>query len=265
MRMAADMARLLDLDLFGLFVEEERLFGLASLPFAREFKPIGGGWHALDSDQLSRDLSMAAKSAERAFAEASRTLPTRCQFEVVRGSMAETIASNLRAGDIVMLAESASPFECANSELPAIADAAFRSEAAVLLVPGRVARRAGTIVAILTEPDDPSIEAAAAVAAAAKEDLIVIETFKSVGAGRAYEELLAKGTRISRVSVGRSPLRDASGIAAAFDQMRERLVVMSRNDVAIAALIAGVRQVPILVVEPRPDGTGNGHEARTAA
>jgi hypothetical protein len=69
------------------------------------------------------------------------------------------------------------------------------------------------------------------------------------------------------VSVGRSPLRDASGIAAAFDQMRERLVVMSRNDVAIAALIAGERQVPILVVEPRPDrtGNGNGHDARTAA
>ena len=56
MRLAAEMARLLQLDLFGLFVEEESLCGLAALPFVREFQLLGGGWRPLDIERLSRDL-----------------------------------------------------------------------------------------------------------------------------------------------------------------------------------------------------------------
>ena len=74
MRLAADMARLLQLDLFGLFVEEESLRGLAALPFIREFQLLGGGWRPLDVDQLSRDLETAAKNAERVFAEAVKKI-----------------------------------------------------------------------------------------------------------------------------------------------------------------------------------------------
>jgi hypothetical protein len=65
MRLAADIARHLRLELFGLFVEEESLLGLAKLPFAREFQPLGGDWRPLDVNQLSLDLQIAASNAQR--------------------------------------------------------------------------------------------------------------------------------------------------------------------------------------------------------
>ena len=38
MRHAAEMARLLDVGLTGIFVEDEAVHGLAAMPFAREFR-----------------------------------------------------------------------------------------------------------------------------------------------------------------------------------------------------------------------------------
>ena len=260
MRLAAEMARLLQLDLFGLFVEDESLLGLAALPFVREFQLLGGGWRPLDIDRLSRDLEIAAKNAERAFTEAAKTLRTTCQFEVVRGSMAETIASISRAGDIVLIAEPVNAAESATPQFFATLDAAFHSAAAVLLVPRRIARQSGAIVAIATDPDDPSIQAASAIAAAAKEELIVIET--SAGKKRISESDLAVGAKIIRLPAAQGGPADAPVIASALQQVRERLVVMTRGDHSIPIVIASMRHVPILIVEPESEKIGNGHISR---
>ena len=177
MRLAAEMAHLLQLDLFGLFVEDESLRGLAALPFVREFQLLGGGWRPLDIDRLSRDLEIAAKNAEKFFANAAKDLRTTCQFEVVRGSMAGTIASVSRAGDIVLIAEPVNAADRVTPQFFAALDAAFHSAAAVLLVPRQIVRESGAIVAIARDGDDPSIQAASAVAAAAKEELISHRNF----------------------------------------------------------------------------------------
>src|SRR3974377_992390 len=72
MRVGAELARLLELDLLGLFVKQERILDLAALPFIREFRPLDGGWRQLDFDQLSRDLEIAATNAERGFQQAGK-------------------------------------------------------------------------------------------------------------------------------------------------------------------------------------------------
>lgn len=254
MHLAAEIARLLQLDLVGLFVEEEGLLGLAALPFAREFQLLGGGWRPLDIDQLSRDLQIASKSVERDFTETAKTLQTTCQFEVVRGRMAEALASISRAGDIVLLAEPTSPAERATSQFPSVLDAVFHSAAAVLLVPSRIIRGSGAIVAIATEKDDPSIDAAKAIAAAAKEELIVIEPFRAAGRAHPSAPYAIDEIQIPRISAAKGERAPLSMIWSAMHQVRERLVVIARSDEnLLPSSIASMRHVPVLIVEPPTD------------
>jgi hypothetical protein len=246
--MAADMARLLQLDLFGLFVEEERLFGLAAMPFVREFRSIGGCWNTFDVDQLTQDLSIAARNAEKVFTEVAKTVPTAARFEVVRGTMPDIIASISGAGDIVVVAEPENPADHASAQFRAIADAAIRSQAAVLLVPERVARQTGSIVAILSSADDPCFEVAVSVAAAAKEELIVIEAFAAAEPSPRRETQVAAGVRYRRIAVAENSASIAAQLASPYPQDEERLVVMSSRDLVTPSLIGSARHVPILIV-----------------
>lgn len=226
MQLAVELADLLHLDLLGLFLEDTNLRDLANIPFAREFRPLGGGWHAIDLDQLSHEFELAARNIERMFTEAAKRLPTRSQFEVVRGPMAKTFASVSRTDDIVMIVEPMSPAERATQQFAWLVQAAFQSAATVMLVPPQIARTKGPIVAIAATPDDPSIHAAAAIAIAAKEELVVIE---------------ARGVA----------LPDPAICAQAFRQTQERLVVMTRGafEDKAASAIAAARRVPVLVIE----------------
>ena len=176
MQLAVELADLLHLDLLGLFLEDSSLRDLAGIPFSREFRPLGGGWHAIDLSRLSHDFELAARNIERKFMDAAKRLSTGCQFEIARGPMAETFASVSRSDDIVMIVEPRSPAERATQQFAWLLEGAFRSAAAVMLVPPHIARTKGPVVAIATSSDDPSILAAAAIAFAAKEELVIIET-----------------------------------------------------------------------------------------
>ena len=134
MRLAVELADLLHLDLLGLFLEDTSLRDLANIPFAREFRPLGGGWHTIELDRLSHDFELAARNIERMFTGAARHLTTRHQFEVVRGPTAKTIATISRTDDIIMIVEPMSPAERATQQFSWLMEAAFRSAAAVLLV-----------------------------------------------------------------------------------------------------------------------------------
>jgi hypothetical protein len=70
-------------------------------------------------------------------------------------------------------------------------EAAFQSDAAVMVVPARIARIAGPVVAIAIAPDDPSVGAAAAIAIAAKEDLVIIHAHEGKGDDAGVRQLAA--------------------------------------------------------------------------
>ncbi|MGA2794529.1 MAG: hypothetical protein ABSE69_13550, partial [Roseiarcus sp.] len=248
-RIAVELADLLHLELLGLFLEDKSLRDLASRPFAREFRPLDGSWRPIDIVRISQDIELAARSAERMFAEATRRLRTRSEFEAVRGPTAETIASVSRSSDIVMIVEPTSPVERATQQFLWLVEAAFRSAAAVMLVPTRVARTTGPIAAVAAAPDDPSIHAAAAIAIAAKEELIVLETYGRDSDDTRIGELATDtGLTVRRVPAVEQKLSDP----AALPQLRERLVVMARGvfEDDAALMIAATRRVPVLVVEP---------------
>ena len=253
MRLAVDLADLLHLDLLGLFLEDTSLRDLASIPFLREFRPLGGGWQAIDLDRLSRDFELAARSIERKFMGAAKRLPTAYQFEVVRGPLAKTLSSVARTGDIVMIVEPWSPVERATQQFSWLLEAAFRSATAVMLVPPHIVRTRGPVAAIVTSPDDPSLHVAAAIALAAKEELVIIETDGHDAEDAGIRKLAAAtGLTIKRIAAAGIGLVDPAACALAFRQNQERLIVMTRSALAHGAAIAisAARRVPVLVVEP---------------
>lgn len=252
-QLAVELADLLHLDLLGLFLEDSSLRDLAGIPFSREFRPLGGSWHAIDLDRLSHDFELAARSIERKFMGAAKRLPTGYQFEIARGSIVQTFASVSRTDDIVMIVEPRSPAERATQQFSWLLEAAFRSAAAVMLVPPQIARTKGPVVAIATSSDDPSIDAAAAIAIAANEELVIIEADgRDADDPRIGRVAADTGLTIKHVAAARIGLADPAACALAFRQIQERLIVMTRGAFAdtAALAIAAARRVPVLVVEP---------------
>jgi hypothetical protein len=230
---AVELSKLLGLDLCSFFAKEESLIALGGFPFAREFRPLGRGWGPIDVEQLARDLDSAAAAAQRAFFEAAEGLQPSGRFEVVSGALPEALQSVLRGGDVVIVSEPAGPMQPAFS--PSLIEAALRSTAAaVTLVPRRLVRRTGPIIAIAAQPADISIDAAGAIAAAAGERLLVLEGPESLAEIRPD-----------------SSSEPATARAARLQPLRERLIVAARgifDEVVLARLVA-TRQVPILVVQ----------------
>jgi len=256
MQLAVELADLLNLDLLGLFVEDSGLRDLASHPFAREFRPLNGGWHAIDLDHLTADLELAARSAARVFADAARRLSTKSRFEVVRGPTAQTIASFSQGGDIVLIVEPASAVERLAQQLSWSEEAALESVAAVMLVPRRVARNVGPVIAIARSPLDPSIEAAAGIAAAAKEPLVILRFDEETDDTRIQGIGAELGVPVRQIRAGASARSDAAVFSALLGGLRERLIVATRGGVdrEFSAAIAAARCVPVLVIEPLDTG-----------
>ncbi|MGZ3410975.1 MAG: hypothetical protein ACXU80_11530 [Xanthobacteraceae bacterium] len=253
MRLAAELASLLDLELLGLFLEDSSLRDLAAIPFAREIRSLGGGWHRLDTEQLSHDLDLAARNAERTFSEVAKRLQIKCQFEVVRGATTKSIAALSRTDDIVMVAEPTSAAERATGQFQWLVDAAFRSAAAVLLVPTRIVRNTGPVVAIAAAAEDPSLYVAALIANGAREKLVILDVDRIGADDPGIKELaVGLGLTIEHINATGIQLSDADTCAQAFHGLQERLVVITTNAMAhhVATSIASSRHVPVLVIEP---------------
>lgn len=252
MRLAVEFAGLLNLELLGLFLEDTRLQDLAGIPFAREFRFPGGGWHPIDFDRLSKDLELAASNAERLFANAARQLSTRWQFEVIRELTGETFGSVSRTGDIVMVVSSANPAEHATRQFARLIEAAFRSASAVMLVPPQTARKMGPIIAIAAAPNDPAIYTAAAVAIAAKEEAVIVQAYLGDAGGVVRELAAETGLKIKSITVGANVLSSPASLSSILRGLKGRLLVLTRSAAPHeAALSAGLFSgIPVLAVEP---------------
>jgi hypothetical protein len=255
-QLAVELAELLHIELLGLFLEDPSLRHLAAIPFVRELRPLEGGWRPIDLDQLTHDLDVAVRSAERSFVEAAKALTMRHQFEVIREAAAQAIASLSRSGDIVMITQPSTPAGRAIQQFSWPLKAAFQSAAAVLVVPARIGRLAGPVVAVAIESNDPSIRAAAGIAIAAREDLVVVHTHEGESDDPGVRKLAADtGLTIKHVSAGKASLSDPAAFVAALRHVEERLVVMARSTLApeLALSIASSRHVPVLVIASSVD------------
>jgi hypothetical protein len=70
----------------GVFIEDEELIGLASLPFARQVT-LGAGLEPLTRDQVEDHFLAAAERARRELATAAQQHDVKSTFEVARGPL----------------------------------------------------------------------------------------------------------------------------------------------------------------------------------
>lgn len=261
MREAAELAHLLGLDMFGVFVEDEAVHGLAALPFVRELRLPSHEWHAIDPDRVAAEFRHAAMTAKRLLDDTARGMGVTCGFEVRRGDPSGVIADLLRSNDIVVLAAPGASSEALTQSFPRSWQTATRSDASVLLLPPGVLRRRGPVVMLLGAIGLRGVRTAAQIARIAKETLVVL--------GSAAQRDAATGVARS-VGVGETRVRprDLAEITAAALQFAladqgERLLVVDREGLlpeqeTAVLRVAAARGTPVLLAGPdveerRPD------------
>jgi hypothetical protein len=250
--LAVEFASLFDLELLGLFIDDLGVRHLAAMPAARAISTFGAGWRRLDPNHAPRAVDYAAESvAERRFADIARRLARR-RFEAVRGGAAQAVAAISRAEDSLVIVPPAVAADRAAEPFASLLEAAFGSAAAVMLAPSRLARATGAVVAIAASPNDPSLEAARAIAQAAGEPLVVIDIRALAGDALRVERKRQEGEAIGRIDEG--PVDYAAEAAHhALKGLAERLTVVSRGAIRneVALRIALARGAPVLSLGPR--------------
>jgi hypothetical protein len=150
-----------------------------------------------------------------------------------------------------MVVEPVNPVERATFQFSRLTEAAVRSAAAVLLVPNKVARTSGPIVVIARSVEDPSFPVAAAIATAAKEQLIIMETQGNTLLEDGIRNLIDEfGPTIKPVVVRRMPSVDPSLFSSTMPGVKEQLVILVRGGHENLSRVALMRGVPVLLVEP---------------
>ena len=112
MRHAAEMARLLDVGLTGIFVEDEAVHGLAAMPFAREFRLPSHDWQPIDPARIAEAFRHEAAAVQRSMDLEARGCGVACAFEVRRGDPFGSVGELLQPADMIVLAEPASAANC---------------------------------------------------------------------------------------------------------------------------------------------------------
>jgi nucleotide-binding universal stress UspA family protein len=106
---AAHMAKRLQAELTGLFVEDVNLFKLAQHSFVREVNLATRVGRSLDLETLERELKTQAAMARRALEQAARQLQIPWSFRVTRGVVeTELVAAALEA-DLIALGKAIRP------------------------------------------------------------------------------------------------------------------------------------------------------------
>lgn len=252
---AAEFARLLGLELLGIFVEDEAVHALAGLPFAREFKLPAHEWGAIEADRIAAEFRYAAMSAQRMLLRTAEALGVTSAFEVLRGDPTTSVTLRSRPGDIVVFAEPRVA-ERSTRSFARLWRAALNSPASLLLIPFRLSQRRGSVAAVVTRRADPVLRTAARIASAAGEDLLLLIPAR----GRSLaEEAIATAKSLGlahrRVGTRTLPVASTEGILHALADCPERIVVLDRtaltgSDEAVFALAARCG-VPVLIVESR--------------
>lgn len=260
MRTAAEIAQLLDLSMHYLFIEDEAVFALAELPFAREIQLATHSWSALTTEAVEADVRQASMECRRLMNEIIRDIGVQSAFEVLRGDPAACIVAACRAGDIIAVSEGATSAQPVTHSLTRLHAGAREAAASILLMPPRLRTRTGAIVALLTDDRDPALSLACRLAMTANEALVIVlpeQPLTTTGSeeGRtAMARAEAMGLPSAHISCQILARLSMDDILHALFGTQERLIVMARaSPVATAASrLAAARRVPVLLIGSDP-------------
>jgi hypothetical protein len=249
MKAAADLAEFLHIDFLGTFVADPSFRALAGLSSVREWRDLDQGWQAIDTAQIERDIEYAISLARRNFAESVGSRRLKTSFDVITEPRA--MSSLIRAGDIVAIIEPTHPGERITRQFIGLLNATFDTAAAILVVPKRIVRLTGSIMAMAAGPEDESIRVALDIATAVKERLIVV----TPGGAALSPEILAdaerSGVPVERI-VASGPAAYTLALTKSSSLSKERLRVAARNQLPgdASRVFSTLHGVPLLLIEP---------------
>lgn len=243
---AAELAECLGVQCVGTFIVEPAIASLSAWHGAQEFRSIAGGWQLVEGENLARDLEQVAESARRNFAAAIRQRGAEGIFHLVHGGTGQSLASLVRRDDIVTMIEPRHPADRITHQFQDAVRAAFDASSSVMLVPSRILRRHGPVVAVATTPNDGAIHVAAELARLMREPLLIINA-TGVTISRDAVPFDQQQVRVIASSGTNSSIE--TRVLADLEKARERLIVARRAhlDEAGTRVVADRRGVPVLL------------------
>ncbi len=226
---AVELARLLQRDLLGIYVEDEAAQRLARLPFARELRLPSRAWSTLDPARLDAEFRGAAGDLQAILQQHASRFDVRSEFHSVRADPAGYVAALSSAADIVALATPRDASARLVGTFAAAWRAAIGSRATALLLPARLARRRGPVATVLASGAEGRARAAAALAAATGEDLVVLAQDADAALRSLEQAGRSVGLGKRRLSVRRLGEPSTEALLHALSGVGERLVMLDRR------------------------------------
>jgi hypothetical protein len=203
---AARLARRLDAELTAIFIEDVNLLHVAELPLARHINLFSGGAEPVDMALMEARLRAQAARTRLAVEAAARQAGLRWSFRTVRGRIAEAVIAAAGDQDLLLIGWTARAIEQgqlarvrlrrrpsgqASSLIRRIAIAAGRP--VLLLRDGDILNRPIAAVFDGSEGAARALDAAAALAAIARQKLVVLVAGDEGVAARAATLLAGSG------------------------------------------------------------------------
>ena len=103
---AAELARLMNADLTGIFVEDINLLRMAELPFCHEIRMYTSESEQFDASNLERSLKVQARAAEESLKRIADDLMVKQSFRVLRGIVPSEVIAAADESDLLVLGRS---------------------------------------------------------------------------------------------------------------------------------------------------------------
>lgn len=131
---AAEMARMLQAELTGIFVEDINLLRLAELPFVREVSLHRATSEKITVSQIERQFRLQAKEARESLQRSAEQRTVQYSFRVVRGPVSTEVLRAALEADLLALGRTSHPFS-RRSQLGSTAKTAIaQARSAILLM-----------------------------------------------------------------------------------------------------------------------------------
>ncbi len=242
LRQIAELARLLDVGIHGLFFEDEELLSLAALPFAREIRLPTFEWQRLDMKQMAADLRHAAERVRYRLEQVAHSAGVPSSFEILQG--AYPLSHCYCAGDIVV-------------EREPVRTEALEHTSYVLLMPPRLRWKGGPFAALIGPGQTAALEVACRFALAGHNGLLLLSAQSGGLIDEAENRAVALGIPRSRITRILIKSEKAQDIINPLLNVRQHFIVMSTSEESDDAWeISLSLGVPVLLV--RNNGIASG-------
>ncbi len=112
---ATEIARTLNAELSGIYVEDINLVRMAALPFAEEIQRISARQQPVDSTRIEQSLRRQSRLAGEMLREAAEPFRIRCSFKTLRGQVAAEVLAAALSSDLLVLGRTGKTPVCRKS------------------------------------------------------------------------------------------------------------------------------------------------------